>query len=81
VAYFGLVQKKSRNERSPISQEQLQSAITEAVRNADLACETFAGVIVQRETPKERFDVNWQSEASGSEELIGKGPRKRQRPS
>jgi hypothetical protein len=59
VAYFGLAQKKSRNERSPISQEQLQSAITEAVRNADPACETFAGVIVQRETPKEHFDVNW----------------------
>ena len=35
----------------------MQSAITEAVRNADR--ETFAGVIVQRETPKEHFDVNW----------------------
>jgi hypothetical protein len=77
VAYFGLARKKSRNERSPISQEQLQSAITEAVRNADPVCETFAGVIVQRETPKEHFDVTGQSEASGSEEPTGKGPRKR----
>jgi TATA-box binding protein (TBP) (component of TFIID and TFIIIB) len=51
--------KKSRNERSSISQERLQSAITEAVKKADPACEAFAGVIVQRETPKEHFDVNW----------------------
>ena len=37
----------------------MQSAITEAVKKADPDCEAFIGVIVQRETPKVRFDPNW----------------------
>lgn len=37
----------------------MESAITEAVRKADPAFETFAGVIVGRETSKAPFDVNW----------------------
>jgi hypothetical protein len=37
----------------------LESAITEAVKQADPAFETFAGVLVQRETPKADSGVNW----------------------
>jgi hypothetical protein len=51
--------KKSDSERSSISREGLESAITEAVKQADPAFETFAGVLVQRETPKADSGVNW----------------------
>jgi hypothetical protein len=53
------LKKKSDNERSSISREELESAITDAVRKADPAFETFAGVIVQRERPKGDSEVNW----------------------
>jgi hypothetical protein len=51
--------EKSSDDRSSVSRDQLQSAITEAVKNADPGCEGFAGVIVRRETPKARLDANW----------------------
>jgi hypothetical protein len=51
--------KKSDSERSSISRGGLESAITEAVKQADPAFETFAGVLVQRETPKADSGVNW----------------------
>jgi hypothetical protein len=51
--------KKQSSNRSSVSRERLQSAITEAVKKADPDCEAFVGVIVQRETPKARFDANW----------------------
>ena len=44
---------------SLIAPEILQSAITEAVKDAEPACETFVGVIVQRIKPKSRFAANW----------------------
>jgi hypothetical protein len=37
----------------------LQSAITEAVKEADPKCQGLVGVIVQRETPKAHLDANW----------------------
>jgi hypothetical protein len=50
---------KPTDDRSLIACETLQSAITKAVKKAEPACETFVGVIVQRITPKSRFDANW----------------------
>jgi hypothetical protein len=54
-----LPKKQSSDDRSSVSRVDLQSAITEAVKKADPDCEAFVGVIVQRETPQERFDANW----------------------
>jgi hypothetical protein len=54
-----LPKKRVFDERSSVSLKQLQSAITEAVKKADPACEAFAGVVVQRETTKSRQDANW----------------------
>jgi hypothetical protein len=54
-----LPKKQSSDDRSSVSRDRLQSAITEAVKKADPKCEGFVGVIVQRETPKERLDANW----------------------
>jgi hypothetical protein len=51
--------KRSSDNRSSVSREHLQSAITEAVKKADPDCEAFVGVIVQRETPKSLFAANW----------------------
>lgn len=50
---------KPPDNRSLIASETLQSAITKAVKKAEPACEPFVGVIVQRTTPKSRFDANW----------------------
>jgi hypothetical protein len=50
---------KSTDTQCLIGTETLQSAITQAVKEAGPACETFVGVIVQRITPKSRFDTNW----------------------
>jgi hypothetical protein len=47
---------KPPDDLSLIAPENLQSAITKAVKNAEPA---FVGVIVQRTTPKSRFDANW----------------------
>jgi hypothetical protein len=46
-------------DRSPIASETLQSAITDAVKKAEPACEAFVGVIVEPTTPKSHFDANW----------------------
>jgi hypothetical protein len=54
-----LPKKQSSDDRSSVSRDRLQSAITEAVKKADPDCEGFVGVIVQRESPKERLDANW----------------------
>jgi hypothetical protein len=54
-----LRKKEPLDDRSSVSLERLQSAITEAVKKSDPGCESFVGVIVQRETPKARFDANW----------------------
>jgi hypothetical protein len=54
-----LPKEKSSDDRSSVSRDRLQSAITEAVKKADPDCEGFVGVIVQRESPKERLDANW----------------------
>jgi hypothetical protein len=50
---------RSIDERQSVSVEELQSAISHAVRKYDSACDAFVGVIVQPETPKSRFDANW----------------------
>jgi hypothetical protein len=50
---------KPTDDRSLITSETLQSAITDAVKKAEPACEAFVGVIVERTTPKSRFDANW----------------------
>jgi hypothetical protein len=54
-----LPKKQSSDDRSSVSRDDLQSAITEAVKKAGPDCEAFVGVIVQRESPKERLDANW----------------------
>jgi hypothetical protein len=54
-----LPEEKSSDDRSSVSRDRLQSAITEAVKKADPDCEGFVGVIVQRESPKGRLDANW----------------------
>lgn len=51
--------KKRSEKRSSVSRERLQSAITQAVKQADPACAAFIGVMVRRETPKARRDANW----------------------
>jgi hypothetical protein len=51
--------KKPSDNRSSVSRERLQSAIAKAVKKADPKCEGFVGVIVQRQTPKARFDADW----------------------
>jgi hypothetical protein len=45
--------------RISLSTDSLQSAIAEAVRKSDPACQGFVGVIIKRETPKSRFGANW----------------------
>ena len=50
---------KQSDNRSSVSREHLQSAITKAVRKADPKCEGFIGVIVQRQAPKARLDADW----------------------
>jgi hypothetical protein len=54
-----LPKKQSSDDRSSVSRDELQSAITEAVKKAGPDCEAFVGVIVQRETPMARLDANW----------------------
>jgi len=53
--------KKSqrRGDRSLIASPKLELAITEAVKKGVPGCEAFAGVFVQRTSPKSRFDANW----------------------
>ncbi len=46
-------------ERTPIEPEKLEKAISNAVKKGGPGCENFVGVIVQRTTPKSRFDANW----------------------
>jgi len=46
-------------DRSLIASDNLQMAITEAVKKSVPGCEALVGVIVQRTTPKSRFDANW----------------------
>jgi len=50
---------KSSNDRDSVSRDNLQLAITEAVKKADPDCEAFVGVIVQRELPKASLYANW----------------------
>jgi len=52
----GEISIKPNNEKSLIVSETLQSAIAKAVRTAEPA---FVDVIVQRISPKSRFDSNW----------------------
>ena len=51
--------KKPSDTRSSVSPERLQPAITKGVKKSDAKCEGFIGVIVQRQTPKARFDADW----------------------
>jgi hypothetical protein len=51
-----VVSIKPTDDRRLIASETLQSAITKAVQKAEPA---FVDVIVQRITPKSRFDTNW----------------------
>lgn len=46
-------------DRKTIKSESLEAAIGNAVKNGVLGCENFVGVIVQRTTPKSKFDTNW----------------------
>lgn len=54
-----LSKHRSPDNRSPVSRERLQSAITEAVKRSEAGCEPFVGVVIRRQTPKSRLDPNW----------------------
>jgi hypothetical protein len=56
---FGDRSSVSPDDRSSVSRELLQSAITEAVKRAEPGCEAFAGVVIERKTSKSRLDANW----------------------
>jgi hypothetical protein len=56
---FGDRSSVSPDDRSSVSRELLQSAITEAVKKAEPGCEAFAGVVIERKTSKSRLDANW----------------------
>jgi hypothetical protein len=45
--------------RKPISQEEIQAAITGAVKKADPDCEPFVGVIVERTKRGSLAEANW----------------------
>ena len=50
---------RSVDNRSPISREAIQTAIMEAIKKADPACEPFVGVIVQHTDARLRAEPNW----------------------
>jgi hypothetical protein len=50
---------KKEPEKNGVSRSDLESAITEAVKNSNPGCASFVGVIIQRETPKSRSGTNW----------------------
>jgi hypothetical protein len=45
--------------RKPISREEMQAAITGAVKKADPDCEPFVGVIVERTKRSSLIEANW----------------------
>jgi hypothetical protein len=45
--------------RTPISREKMQAAITEAVKKADPDCAAFVGVFVERTTRTSVLKANW----------------------
>jgi hypothetical protein len=45
--------------RKSISREEMQTAITEAVKKADPDCEPFVGVIVERKKRSSLIEANW----------------------
>jgi hypothetical protein len=47
------------DDRDLISLATLETTIAGTVRRSAPGCEKFVGVIVQRTTPKSRFDANW----------------------
>ena len=48
-----------REHRLSIAAPELESAISEAVRNTAPGCEDFVGVIVRHKPPKSNLDPNW----------------------
>jgi hypothetical protein len=50
---------RSLDDRKPISREEMQAAITEAVKKADPDCEPFVGVIVERTKRTSLSEANW----------------------
>jgi hypothetical protein len=50
---------RSVDGRQPISRTDLQSAITEAVKQSGPGCEAFVDVIVEDAKPKSQYDANW----------------------
>jgi hypothetical protein len=47
------------DDQNLITRTTLESAIVGAARKAAPDCESLVGVVVQRTTPKSRFDANW----------------------
>jgi hypothetical protein len=50
---------RSLDNRKPISREEIQAAITKAVKKADRDCEPFVGVIVERTKRSSLLEANW----------------------
>ena len=63
---------KSSNRQS-ISKMKLESAITAAVKKSGPDCEHFVGVIIERETPKSKYETNWDVRGA----RFGKSDRKK----
>jgi hypothetical protein len=51
--------RKAGDDRQSISRQELQSAITDAVKIAEPECRDFVGVIIDREPPRSGLDANW----------------------
>jgi hypothetical protein len=54
-----ILRRQSKPERGVVSRKKLESMITTAVKQSEPTCEAFVGVVVERETPKTRYDSNW----------------------
>jgi hypothetical protein len=50
---------RSVDTRQAISRKDLQSAITDVVKNYDPECEPFVDVIIEIIQPRSRVDANW----------------------
>jgi hypothetical protein len=51
--------KGPSSHRKRVSRETLELAITAAVKNSDLQCEPFVGVLIEHRAPKSGKDTNW----------------------
>jgi hypothetical protein len=51
--------KGPSSHRKRVSREDLEMAITAAVKESDPQCEPFVGVLIEHHAPRSREDTNW----------------------